>query len=655
VLKDALVAEARAKEMTYFTNKGVWRKVPKAVARQETGRPPISVRWVDVNKGDDLCPNYRSRLVARQLKATDKSGQNFFAPAPPIEALRTVLSMSQTRIGTWQPDWDPMSPNRIQISTLDVSRAYFNAKIEADDGPCFVDLPKEDPQWATMCGQLLRHMYGTRMAADGWQQEYSTLLVGLGFVQGLSCPNVFHHPEKGIVCSVHGDDFTSCGAKPALDWMEQAIASNYEVTVGPRLGPGPEDAKEARVLNRVIRWNGNQLEYEADPRQLERLVADCGLEGCKAMATPGVRASFVELEADAPLPSQQHTAFRGASARGNYLSTDRLDCHFACKEICRWMSSPSQQSWKALKRLCRYLAGVPRIVYVYRQQEAGVIDVYTDTDWAGCPKTRKSTSGGCMMLGGHTIKHWSSTQAGVSLSSGEAEFHGVVRGAGMGLGYQALLRDVGVDIPLRVWTDSSAAIGIAGRQGLGKLRHLDAHTLWLQQAVRSGRVDLKKVPGTANPADLLTKHSLTREKLMELVTLFNCEFRSGRAESAPTLRKDQGNKTTMADYHNDDLPEEGEVNEVNGEIAQGETEEDQQDLLMILPHLVMTTEELNAAYPSLQAPEDFDQHNVEPAEPTLEVGMREAASIASAMRRFGRTKRDLSNATGLGIPSGKTC
>jgi hypothetical protein len=142
---------------------------------------------------------------------------------------------------------------------------------------------------------------------------------------------------------------------------------------------------------------------------------------------------------------------------------------------------------------------------------------------------------------------------------------------------------------------------------------------------------------------------------MELVTLFNCEFRSGRAESAPTLRKDQGNKTTMADYHNDDLPEEGEVNEVNGEIAQGETEEDQQDLLMILPHLVMTTEELNAAYPSLQAPEDFDQHNVEPVEPTLEVGMREAASIASAMRRFGRTKRDLSNATGLGIPSGKTC
>ncbi len=177
-----------------------------------------------------------------------------------------------------------------------------------------------------------------------------------------------------------------------------------------------------------------------------------------------------------------------------------------------------------MKRLCRYLSGLPRLVYVYRQQEVELVDIYTDIDWAGRPKTRKSTSGGCLMLGRHTLKHWSSTQVGVSLSSGEAEFHGVVKGAGMGLGYQALLQDLWIHEDLGVWTDSSAAIGIAGRQGLGKLRHLDTHTLWLQQAVRSKRLELKKVLGTANPADVLTKHSLTREKLLELVDLFDCRF-----------------------------------------------------------------------------------------------------------------------------------
>ena len=138
------------------------------------------------------------------------------------------------------------------------------------------------------------------------------------------------------------------------------------------------------------------------------------------------------------------------------------------------------------------------------------------------------------MLGTHTIKHWSSTQPSVSLSSGEAEFYGLVRGSGQGLGYQSLLKDLGLDVPLRLWTDSSAAIGICSRQGLGKLRHIDTHTLWVQQAVRSRRLDIKKVLGEENPADLLTKHSLPKDRLDKLVELFDCQFRDGRAEAAPS-------------------------------------------------------------------------------------------------------------------------
>ena len=174
------------------------------------------------------------------------------------------------------------------------------------------------------------------------------------------------------------------------------------------------------------------------------------------------------------------------------------------------------------------------------------MDVYTDTDWAGCPRTRKSTNGGCALLGSHTIKTWSSTQSGVSLSSGEAEFNGVARGAGVGLGYQSLLKDLGVSLPVRVWTDSSAAIGISTRQGLGKLRHLDTHTLWIQQAVRTGKIDLRKVLGEVNPADLFTKHPLSRDRLKGLVTLFDCHFRSGRAESAPKMRTGAADKKTIS-------------------------------------------------------------------------------------------------------------
>ena len=128
------------------------------------------------------------------------------------------------------------------------------------------------------------------------------------------------------------------------------------------------------------------------------------------------------------------------------------------------------------------------------------------------------------MLGRHTIKHWSSTQPSVALSSGEAEFYGVVRGAGQGLGYKALLRDFGLEPPFRVWTDSSAALGICSRQGLGKLRHLDIHTLWVQQAVRSKRLVMKKVSGEENPADLLTKHSLSQKRLSKLIAVYDRNF-----------------------------------------------------------------------------------------------------------------------------------
>ena len=93
------------------------------------------------------------------------------------------------------------------------------------------------------------------------------------------------------------------------------------------------------------------------------------------------------------------------------------------------------------------------------------IGIYIDTDWAGCVRIRKSTSGGAIMLGRHCVKHWSSTQLSVLFSRSEAEFYAVVRGAGKGLGYQALLKDLSVSVPLRVWTDSSAALGISLGKG----------------------------------------------------------------------------------------------------------------------------------------------------------------------------------------------
>ena len=168
VLKDSLVKEARQKELKYFCGKGVWTKKLKNEARAKTGKNAISVRWVD--KGDDMNPRYRSRLVARQLKAHNKSRESFFAPTPPLEALRTVLSFAASSIGAWRPCYDPSSNRRMQVSFVDISRAYFNAEIDKDSNT-YVQLPEEDEDHDEYCVKLLRHMYGTRAVADGWQEE----------------------------------------------------------------------------------------------------------------------------------------------------------------------------------------------------------------------------------------------------------------------------------------------------------------------------------------------------------------------------------------------------------------------------------------------------------------------------------------------------
>ena len=151
------------------------------------------------------------------------------------------------------------------------------------------------------------------------------------------------------------------------------------------------------------------------------------MSGGKSAGTPGTKTTSEQIAADKEMSTDRQRPYRGVAARSNYLSADRPECQFSAKEICRWMSAPTELGVQALKRLGRFIEGHKRLVFQYDWQSAKGFDIYSDTDRAGCIRTRKSTSGGCLMLGSHLIKSWSSTQGQISLSSGESEFYGVVR------------------------------------------------------------------------------------------------------------------------------------------------------------------------------------------------------------------------------------
>ena len=92
-------------------------------------------------------------------------------------------------------------------------------------------------------------------------------------------------------------------------------------------------------------------------------------------------------------------------AKCNYLALDRPDSIFATKEISRRMSKPCKDDWIAVRRLGRYLKGRPRAVIWYRwSEEYKQVEAYTDSDWAGCRRTRRSTTGGAITIGQHVLK-----------------------------------------------------------------------------------------------------------------------------------------------------------------------------------------------------------------------------------------------------------
>ena len=176
-----------------------------------------------------------------------------------------------------------------------------------------------------------------------------------------------------------------------------------------------------------------------------------------------------------------------------------------------------------LKRLGRYLKRRPRLVQLFVEQTSAAnvvrLDVYGDSDHAGCLKTRKSTTGMVLMRDAHCLKVSSHTQSTISLSSGESEYYGIVKCAAIGLGARSMLADFGVcaDVVIRT-DDSSSGLAVGSRRGLDRLRQVQTRYLWVQQRVQEGDLRLKTESGETNVRDALAK-ILDEKRMLNLLTM----------------------------------------------------------------------------------------------------------------------------------------
>jgi hypothetical protein len=519
--------EARLEELTFMKNIPLYDEKDVDECWRVTGKAPISTKWVGKKKGAEV----RMRLVARDFKPRgERMRGDLFAATPPLEAKKMIFRMAVGK----PPIIYQGRRQKMKLRFIDISKAHLNGVLEPGED-VFICLPDEAGV-PGKCGKLRRWLYGMRQAASAWERHYAQKLESIGFVRGISAATVFYNPTTQVRIVVHGDDFTLLGYEIDLDAVTKEMRSWYTLKVRATLGGEPGDDEEVTILNRLVRWVGDKLTYEADHKHAQLVTQEAGLEpDSKGLTCPIVKVTVDDAQNEGePLDPRGATQYRATGARANFLSQDRPDIQFAAKEACRDMSAPKVASQAKLKRLARYLVEFPRLVWQFGEWEVQPDNLvtYSDSDWAGCVKTRRSTSGGVATLGDCGIKTWSSTQSVAGLSSGEAEYYALVKAAAESIGIQALAHDLGWTFGIVIMVDATAAQGIAARTGLGRVRHMETRVLWVQQAVKEGRFRICKIPGKSNPADILTK-PLSAEVMKPALQMMGAHLRQrDRAEDA---------------------------------------------------------------------------------------------------------------------------
>ena len=222
--------------------------------------------------------------------------------------------------------------------------------------------------------KLLKAMYGLRdvMNLMGVSQGKFSICVGYRKAhvtcRGESLSGVNTTCLVQMVRLVRwGDDFSLSGRRPLCSTFRDEFGKHLLVKTTAVLGPNVEmgDVQEAIHLKRLVRLyppgaeGGERWEIEADPRHVEILVSQMGLNNeSKAVSTPDVR--MTDEDDGKELDAENRACYRSWTMRASYLSQDSCELQFAVKELARRMQQPNTKNMQALKRLVRFLKGSPR-------------------------------------------------------------------------------------------------------------------------------------------------------------------------------------------------------------------------------------------------------------------------------------------------------
>nr|XP_020149934.1 uncharacterized mitochondrial protein AtMg00810-like [Aegilops tauschii subsp. strangulata] len=227
---------------------------------------------------------------------------------------------------------------------------------------------------------------------------------------------------------------------------------------------------------------------------------------CKPVSTPIDTTSKLSSSEGRLLSNP--TYYRSLAGALQYLTLTRPDITYAVQQACLFMHAPRDSHMQLIKRILRYLQGTSHYgIQLYKSSSMDLI-AYTDADWAGCPDTRKSTSGFCVFLGANIVSWSSKRQSTVSRSNAEVEYRGVANCVAESCWLHQLLHELRCP-PARatvVYCDNVSASYLASNPVQHQhTKHIEIDLIFVSDLVALGEARVLHVPSSSQFADLLTK------------------------------------------------------------------------------------------------------------------------------------------------------
>lgn len=283
--------------------------------------------------------------------------------------------------------------------------------------------------------KLNKSLYGLKQAPRQWYQKLSSALHECGFVQSKCDYSLFikHQNNQTTVILVYVDDMLIAGSNAEeIKQVKVFLSSKFHI----------KDMGALRYFLGIEVDRSSQGIFLSQRKYVHDLIKEYGMQKCRKLHLP--LDSHLKLTADLGEPMECPGEYQTLIGKLIYLTITRPDISYSVHLLSKFMHNPTSIHYNSALRVLRYLSGTRHQGILLAAKTSAKLTAYCDSDWAGCPNTRRSTSGYCLLLGDSPISWKSKRQSVVARSSAEAEYRSLAFTVCEVLWIKQLLKDLGM-------------------------------------------------------------------------------------------------------------------------------------------------------------------------------------------------------------------